>query len=609
MKFSPEFILEVRGRTDILSVVSQYVDLKRSGHNSYKGLCPFHNEKTPSFHINCRDQFFYCFGCNEGGDVIRFMELITGMSFPEVMEELAKKAGMQLPQWHPAQAAESKELQRKKDLLHQVMDRATEYFADRLWSNEGTHVRNYLRKRGVDDEVSRAFNLGYSLNQWDALKKTFLKEGFDERLLLDAGLIKSREQEPGTYDVFRGRLMVPVAATDGRTVAFGGRLVDQAPPEVPKYVNSPLTPIYKKGELLFGLPQANPYMKALGCAYVVEGYFDLIALFARGLKNVVCSMGTAFTQPQANLLRSRVKELFLLFDGDSAGRKAAKQALPMLLNAELDGRVVLLPHEHDPDSFVREQGLDALFMLVEKSMNVFDYTVDYLLSTYPDTLIGQAQAVREIKELLSQVPDSLKGQLLRHKFAQRLGLDEGLFHLARPKVEAPEPIAPSQDKAEPGPGLDDSAANLLKYAIIYPETQGLLKGLEIYWPEDPTLPLYQEMLKHIEENGEVVPSRLMPRDAQLMNLVSQAATTPRWTDIQNALLGFQEYVWRLKRKGVDAAFSRTIKCILAAETQGDAGRLDELKAQARALSDEKKLLQSQDALHQGRSDKDGMGAG
>jgi DNA primase len=588
LKFSAEFIVEVRTNTEILDVVGQYVDLRRAGTYSYKGLCPFHREKTPSFTVNAQDQYFFCFGCHTGGDVIKFLQLMTGMKFPEVITELAKKAGMKLPVTNNFDSSD-REAFKKKARLYEVMNRATEYFVERLWEPGSTHVRNYLRKRGVDDDVSRAFNLGYSLDTWEGLTQTFRKEGFDENLLKEAGLVKPRDNGRGVYDAFRGRLIIPVTDADGKTVAFGGRLLNPAAPEVPKYINSPLTPIYKKGEHLFGLPQARPYIKALGCAYIVEGYFDLIALFAKGIKNVVASLGTAFTQTQANLLRGRAKELFLLFDGDRAGREAAKKALPKLLNAEIDGRVIVLPHEHDPDTFIREEGVESLFRLLERSLNVFDYTVDYLLSTYPDTLIGQAQAVREIKELLAEVPDSAKGQLLRRKFADKLGIGYDQFSLQQNRNE-PAPFDDSSQLEESD--FDNSAANILKHAITYPETQMYLRELVLYWPLDSSTELYREMLNHLDETGVVIPSKFTLRDDKFMNLVSEASLTPRIMDPPTALAVFEEYATRMKRKGINTALNRISRGIRDAEAEGDTETLQVLLKEHGRLIAEKKDLES-----------------
>jgi DNA primase len=591
--FSPSFIAEVRAASDILAIVGQYVELKRAGGGSYKGLCPFHSERSPSFTVNGQDQFFYCFGCNTGGDVIKFLQLISGMSFPEVVAELAGKAGIKLPDVPRGDIREEREARERKNRLHEAMQRATEYFSDLLWDSVGTGTRNYLRERGVDDDTSQSFRLGYSPDGWDGLLRTMTAEGYDEGLLLEAGLVKAREgQGRGCYDTFRGRLMVPVADADGRTVAFGGRILKPGPVEVPKYVNSPVTPIYKKGTVLFGLPQARPYLKAFGCAYVVEGYFDLIALVSAGIKNVVAALGTAFTQAQVNLLRGKAKTVYLLFDGDNAGREAAKKSLPKLLNAEIDGRVVELPGDHDPDTYVREFGPEGILHLVEKAPDVLDYAVSRLVASHPATLIGQAQALREVRDLIAEVPDNAKGQLLRRMFCERLGVDPGLIRLSPDHGQGPAPaVAPGHKSGSQDKSHDNVAGRLLRHVITYPETAHMLGELTLYWPEDQSLVLFKEIVGQFGEAGRVDPTGLMLYEHdELLNLVSEAALTTRSLSGEEAMVVFREYSGRLRQIGVNTALTRLAAYIREAESRGDSEKVEALLKEQRELTREKRAL-------------------
>ncbi|MDR2338749.1 MAG: DNA primase [Deltaproteobacteria bacterium] len=602
MPFSDAFIAEVREATDILAVIGQYVDLKRAGSNSYKGLCPFHAERTPSFHVNPQDKFFHCFGCNTGGDVYKFLGLAAGLSFPEAVRELAKRAGISVPEPDGRSALADREAQRRKQRLLDAMRRASEIFQDNLWRPAATGVRNYLRKRGVDDEVARTFGLGYSLDDWDHLTRTLVSEGFERGILLESGLSKAREGAgKGCYDAFRGRLMIPVIDQDGKVVAFGGRLAGEGRTihqDAPKYVNSPVTPIYKKGRLLFGLPQARPYLKALGAAYVVEGYFDLIALASVGIRNVVAALGTAFTQAQVNLLKGKAKELYLLFDGDTAGREAAKKSLPKLLNAEIEGRVLTLPDGDDPDTFARREGPDAVLALAEGARDILDYAVARVMEAHPSTLIGQAQAMREVRELIAEVPDGAKGQLLRRMFAEKLGVDPKLFSLLEDKAkEAPAPgrQGPADEADHDGAQLpfDPVAGSILRHVIVYPETAGRLRELALYWPEDPSLFLQREMLAQLDAVGRVEPGKLMLRGHDgLLGLVSAAALTPRSLDPESAAQVFREYAQRLRQRGVNTALMRLSSGMAEAEARGDHQGMARIMEEQRRLREEKKRLDS-----------------
>jgi DNA primase len=603
--FTEEKIAEVREASDLLATVRQYVDLKRNSDSNYVGLCPFHSERTPSFTVNPDKGFFYCFGCQAGGDVITFLMNISSMSFVEAVTELAQRNGVSLPEPGRGGAFRPSPLSRQeRDRLLAVTQRAQDIFHDKLWnSSHGLGVRNYLRRRGLDEETSRNFGLGYSLPDWQGLYRILIKDGFEPELILKAGLIKPRSggySGSGYYDAFRDRLMIPVMDADSRTVAFAGRIVDQREgsgivlkkdvskdagsdkgstgdeseeekDKRPKYINSPLTPIYKKGALLYGYPQARPFLKIGGCVFVVEGYFDLIALVSQGLKNVVASMGTALTQSQVNMLRGKTSLIYLLFDGDGAGREAAKKALPKLLNAEIEGRAIILPPEHDPDSFVRERGIEALYELAEnRSVSAQEYAAESLMGHHPDTLIGKAKALREIRDLLAEVKDSGKGQLLRNDLAERLGVDPDHIPL---KGDAP-PLRPIQRSVVPlgdHPSLNEITAKILFHALSHPETAIMLPELETYWPDDPTKPLFLELSSQAKEIGYADPQKLFKhdRDEFLETMISKAAVSGRSFDAEAAAAVAESYATRLKRLRALEVMNELTVLIKKAHKDGD----------------------------------------
>ncbi|MBW2086011.1 MAG: DNA primase, partial [Deltaproteobacteria bacterium] len=335
--FIPEHkIDEVRNAANIVEVVSSYVNLKRAGR-LYRGLCPFHAEKTPSFHVNPDRQFFHCFGCGVGGNVFRFLMLQKGVSFPEAVTELADRYGIDLPRL--AETGPRGTGPAKSDLFHAV-DLAQQFFEDELDSQAGQKARAYLANRGLSRDLVRKFHLGWAPEGWDSLRLYLDSKKIAPQVMEAAGLVKPRADGHGFYDRFRARIICPIFDQSGQTVAFGGRLLEEAA-EQPKYLNSPETPIYQKGRLLYGMNQARPGLRDQKTVIIVEGYFDLLALVSYGVSNVVATLGTALTPAHLRLLKGYVDEAVIVYDSDEAGRAAAARALPLFMSADLEGRVMV----------------------------------------------------------------------------------------------------------------------------------------------------------------------------------------------------------------------------------------------------------------------------
>ncbi|HET9232976.1 MAG TPA: DNA primase, partial [Candidatus Eisenbacteria bacterium] len=346
MRYPPEIIDRVREASDIVAVISEHVRLKKAGR-AMKGICPFHQEKTPSFHVNPDRQIFKCFGCGAGGDVFRFLMDAEKMTFPEAIQLLAGKSGIPLPRvgWAPAE----------EQSVFPVLEWAVGFYRGELTGRTGGAARDYLGRRGILPETVDRFGLGWSPPGWDGLLKA-AERRFSPGLLARAGLVVENERG-GYYDRFRSRLTVPIRTPLGRTVGFGARTLGD---EEPKYLNSSETEVFQKGKILFGLPEAKASLKNTDEAIVVEGYMDAMALSQGGIGNVVASCGTAFTENQAALLRRYVERAVLLFDGDAAGIRAAWKSAGTFLAAGLGVRIVALPSGHDPDSFVRNEGAPEL---------------------------------------------------------------------------------------------------------------------------------------------------------------------------------------------------------------------------------------------------------
>ncbi len=395
VRFDQAAIREIHARTDIASFIAQYVPLRKRG-NDLVGLCPFHNEKTPSFHVHPDRGFFKCFGCGVAGDVISFVQRREGIPFGEAVRMLAARAGVQLEPETP-QAAR---MRSERETIFEANRLAAAFFARALGSATGAKTRGYLERRGLSSETVQRFGLGYAPPSWDALVKELERNAIDLRIAAKAGLVKPKESG-GFYDFYRDRLMIPTYATTGEVIAFGGRALGDAEP---KYLNTATTPVYTKGRHLFALNVARRAAQRDGAFIVVEGYLDCIALQQAGFENAVASLGTSFTQEQASELRKYAENVFLCFDGDAAGSAAATKAVEIaskvLEHAGSSVRVVLLPPGADPDSFVREHGGQGFRALLEGAKPAIEFRLDPEIERLRDGFSSPAAIARKAEELI-----------------------------------------------------------------------------------------------------------------------------------------------------------------------------------------------------------------
>lgn len=571
--YSREKIDEVNESADLVELISNYVSLKRAGA-VYKGLCPFHSEKTPSFVVTPHKRMFHCFGCGVGGGAITFLMKIGGHSFPEAVEELARRYGVELPASEFTPGFSEKRTNRAA--IYEVLAKSKDFFEHLLWSGEGESARSYLNGRGLNQRAARNFGLGLAPEGWDGLLKYLSSQGFGETIMSEAGLIKPGRQADSFYDTFRGRLMVPIFDGEGRVCAFGGRLLGEAENQ-PKYLNSPETAVYTKGRILYGYNRARPFLRAAGMVFMVEGYFDLISMVSAEINEVVATSGTALTPGHLNLLKGHVREVMLLFDADEAGQRAAARALPLLLNAELDGRVLTLPKGHDPDTFIREFGAEALYEAATQARDIVEFQVARLKASYPDSLSGQARMAREARELVSQVPDSAKSQLLRRRLARMLGLDEEV--LGQFKTGGPAKIltsAPKKMSSEPP--FDQLAGALLRLILIHPEAAPpVLEEMAAYWPDDLTRQLFFRLKDIYEARGQVSPELAVMDDCEEMaSLVASAAVSDRLYKADESSSVAADYMERLKHKWRQHRKTELSLAIKKAQAAGDESELERL---------------------------------
>ncbi len=439
-------IQEIRDRVDIVDVVSSYLTLKRSGAN-HQGLCPFHNEKTPSFNVNAPRQIFHCFGCGVGGNVFGFLMRMEGLSFPEAVRRLGERAGVEIETEELSAAEMARREERER--LYRVSEVACAFYHQVLLdAPEAAPARRYLRERGYSGEAARAFRLGFAPPQWEALARHLEQKGFDPELARTLGLIRPGKQDRGDYDLFRNRLLFPILDSRGKVVAFGGRVLDDS---LPKYINSSESPIYHKGRTLYGLYQAKEAMRQTGEVIVVEGYFDQLALHRAGVINTLATCGTALTEDHARLLKRYAKRAQLLFDQDPAGQKATFRALEVLAAEGVPATVVALDAGEDPDSFVQRHGAEAFGERLRQARPAIEVFMDVTLGEQGSSIDGQARAVEEILGLLQRLPNEIERDLYLKSLAKKTGLQEDLLRSKASRVERPAPAAPRPVAPRPAP--------------------------------------------------------------------------------------------------------------------------------------------------------------
>ncbi len=408
-RYSEEIIDEVRQTNDIVDIISQYVRLKRSGRN-YFGLCPFHNEKSPSFSVSPDKQIFHCFGCGVGGNVFTFLSKIEGINFIEAVQELAQRSNIQLPSLDD-NLDSSKEILKSK--VYKVNEFAAKFYHENLYKPEAKIAQEYVKKRMLSNETLKSFQIGFS-GKFDELYKELVKQGFQEREILESGLVNKNEN--GKYiDRYRNRLMFPICDVRGRVIAFGGRVLDDSKP---KYINSPENVVYSKGRHLFGLNVAKKgnIKKRL---LIVEGYMDVISLHQRGISNVVAPLGTALTQQQGYLLRNNSEQIVLSFDSDEAGQAAKVRAMEILQNMGCDIRVLQMEGAKDPDEYIIKFGKARFDNLVEKAISVVEFKVKLLRQSLNlESTNDKIKFLNEIAKLISKIENNMEREVYIEKIAK-----------------------------------------------------------------------------------------------------------------------------------------------------------------------------------------------
>lgn len=556
--YSDELVEEIRSGNDIVDVISGYVRLTKKG-STYFGLCPFHNEKTPSFSVSPNKQMYYCFGCGAGGNVITFLMEYENYTFPEALEVLANRIGIELPKQE--MTAEQRKASDKRARLLEVNKEAAKYFYTLLRSERGTRAHEYFRNRGLSEDTIKKFGLGYSDKYSDDLYRYLRSKGYEDELLKDSGLI-SIDEKRGGHDKFWNRAMFPIMDVRGKVIGFGGRVMGDGEP---KYLNSPETMIFDKSRNLYGLNLARTTKK--NQILLCEGYMDVIALHQAGFDNAVAALGTAFTVGHANLLRRYTKEVYLTFDSDGAGIRAAKRAIPILKEAGITAKVINMQPYKDPDEFIKALGAEAYEERIKNAESSFMFEIRIMEEDYdlkdPE---GKAAFYNEIAKQLLQFSEELEREVYIEAIAEKYGMGfENLRKLVNKLGTQPElarQVRQQQkgtmpkEKRKKEDGMKQSQKLLLTWLI---EEPGLYQRIREYiHPEDFTEEIYRKaaeiLFRQYEEEGKPNPAQIVSlfgeeeqrEIAALFNARIEEVETKN--DREKAL---KETILRIKQNSID----------------------------------------------------------
>jgi DNA primase len=427
------FAQSVKQQADIVRIVGEYVKLRKTGAQNYTGLCPFHKEKTGSFSVNASHGYFYCFGCHEKGDVFTFVMKLENLSFPEAVRAVAQKAGIPLPKREFTSPEEAREAGLRRQLID-IHEAATQYFEAALKSSEAARAREYMTGRGITPETVAKFRIGYAPDDFNHMRNA-LGQHFGEDVLRASGLFSAKEQADGSagqmYARFRKRITFPIANEQGKTIAFTARALDSKDEkgrDIAKYLNSPETPLYTKGQVLFNLDKAKTDMRAHDFALLVEGQMDAISVFMAGIRNVIATSGTAFTEAQVRLLSRFTKRVVVNFDPDTAGANAAEKSIAMLTEEGFEVKIVSLDGGLDPDRFVREQGLEAYMGALRTAKRHSDYLIDRARTLHPArTADAKVKAMNFLLPHIRRMPNALVRDEFAADAAQKLGIDSAIL--------------------------------------------------------------------------------------------------------------------------------------------------------------------------------------
>ena len=580
---SEDKIAEIRDRAPIAEVIGNYVALKKSG-NSLRGLCPFHNEKTPSFYVHPNRGFYHCFGCKASGDVFSFLIHVEGKTFPEVARDLAEQTGVQLPVHDPRARRTSNDRRSRPSVLPRSWKRPRSSIAAKLREHPDRGIaRDEFLGRGISEESATAFRLGYAPHGWDSLTKFIERTGASPEDAEAVGLIVPRRSGRGHYDRFRHRLMFPVTDVHGRVVAFSGRALADAPSMEPqkeppaKYLNSPENPLYHKGEILYGLHEGRVEIRREDAVVVCEGNFDLVALHQAGFQNALAPMGTAFTDAHARLIKRFAQKVTLLFDGDNAGRKAVREAYGVLSKAGLAAHVVTLPQGSDPDSFLRENGADSLRTRIVSAPTIIEHLIDDSADRVEPNPHSKADAIAKLGPILAKVESPIERGLYVERVARKFGITDTTLvrrELRRGLGSKSDRASVRRDAVQQpiAPPVSELQSKLISVLIDQPTLvhhDGVHKLPQLLTSDDLRA-IFDSILRMVDKQGSLNVAALLDElaDNQLRPwLEAQLAVQQHSIDEARQIL--DDGLPILERKGIERQLPRLQQRIVEARRIGD----------------------------------------
>lgn len=608
MRIPDTKIEEIRNTADIVDIISAYVQLKKRGKN-YFGVCPFHQEKTPSFAVNEEKQIYHCFGCGAGGDVFKFLMEYKSISFIEAVQEIAEQLGIKIEYDQNISA----EKQNEQETYYDINLRAAKYFSDNLLKNiAGEYARDYLLGRKLTEKTMRNFGLGFALPGWDNFVKFAKENDIDLRNTTTLGLTDKKDNGE-YYDKYRNRIIFPIFSTNGRIIAFGGRILDDTE-QAAKYLNSPESIIYHKKRSLYGLYHAKDEIRKLDKVILVEGYMDVIALYQGGVKNVVAASGTSLTEEQAQLLSRFTKNVVLLFDADAAGIKAALRGIEILLKQDFEVKITTLPKGEDPDSFINKFGKDEFNEQILKAQNFLEYqTTQFQEAGMFEDPVKQAEAIREMVKSAALVVDELKRNLLIKTIAKKFGLREKLIEselikylnqINRQQKKREEIKASKNGNGQPDKLKENTQERDLIKLLFSGEQNVMEKIINFIQPDEFTNPIYKrlaEIIYNCYDHGIKSPASIIDKieDESLKRFtlgfaISEESISKRWDEVHHdgeIKVDLNKYVddilKRYKLQKINEQIKETNTKI--SEISDEAEQI-ELMKEIKELQEEKKIL-------------------
>ena len=542
---------EIKRSADIVELIGQYVQLKKAGKN-HVGLCPFHGEKDPSFTVSQPKQMFHCFGCKKGGDIFAFWMEYHNVTFSQAIKDLSEKYNVSLPERELTPSQREKiEL---KEYLYKINETAAGYYSGILNKTaKGLAGREYLAKRSLGKDVIEKFMLGYAPPEWDGLVRYLKSKRIDPDKAVEAGLIIPKKIK-GYYDRFRGRLIFPIHNIKKQIAGFGGRVLDDS---LPKYLNTPETPIFHKGNLLYGIHEAFQFIRESGRTVIVEGYTDVLALKNHGFNEAVGTLGTALTDDHIRRLKGYAKEAIVVFDSDTAGKGAAIKSLPLFINEGLASRVIVLPEGDDPDSFINRKGLNSFIKLLDESVPLFEFYIDLKVGLINKGVEGQVEFLQEILPVLNSLNSDTQRALYLGLLSERTGVPETIVRKELQNLRVSDPgngyKSQLKEKLDGARAKSSHDLHLLNLLIHFPATAGRLLENEcmLLLSAPDVIEIFNTVLKVYKEVGEIVPSEILEKldGESVKERFREALLAPPFYPeeaIEQALKEFEERVKRIK---------------------------------------------------------------